>query len=72
MTYTTERTLAEISSTGSSAKRLTITAWNGHPAKLDLRIWLTEETPPKPGRGITLNDEEAQALAAALNEYLQE
>ena len=54
ITYQTERTLAEISSTGSSAKRLTVTSWNGNPAKLDLRIWRTDEEPAKPGKGITL------------------
>ena len=70
ITYQTERTLAEISSTGSSAKRLTVTSWNGNPAKLDLRIWRTDEEPPKPGKGITLTDAEAKTLADALNSYL--
>lgn len=65
-----ERTLAEISSTGSTAKRLTLTSWSGNPAKLDLRVWRTGEEPAQPGRGITLTDEEAAALAAALNDYL--
>ena len=27
---------------------------NGNPAKLDLRIWRTDEEPAKPGKGITL------------------
>ncbi len=70
ITYQTERTLAEISSTGSSAKRLTVTSWNGNPAKLDLRIWRTDEEPAKPGKGITLTDAEAKTLADALNGYL--
>ncbi len=70
ITYQTERTLAEISSTGSSAKRLTVTSWNGNPAKLDLRIWRTDEEPAKPGKGITLTDAEAKILADALNGYL--
>lgn len=72
ITYQTERTLAEISSTGSSAKRLTVTSWNGNPAKLDLRIWRTDEAPEKPGKGITLTDAEAQALATALIGYLSD
>lgn len=71
ITFQTERTLAEISSTGSSAKRLTLTSWNGNPAKLDLRIWRTDETNPKPGKGITLTDAEAKTLADALNDYLR-
>ena len=69
ITYQTERTLAEISSTGSSAKRLTVTSWNGNPAKLDLRIWRTDEEPAKPGKGITLTDDEAQTLLDALQGY---
>lgn len=68
--YQTERTLAELSSTGSSAKRLTVTKWGNYPAKLDLRIWRTDEEPAKPGKGITLTDAEAATLAAALNAYL--
>lgn len=38
--------------------------WNNNPAKLDLRSW-----PPnheKPGKGITLTDEEAQKLIEIL------
>ena len=54
--YRTERILTELSSTGSSAKRLTVTSWNGNPAKLDLRIWRTD-------------DAEAQTLLDALNGY---
>ena len=69
--FRTEKQVAEISSTGSSAKRLTVTSWNGNPAKLDLRIWRTDEEPAKPGKGITLTDEEAKTLAAALNAYLE-
>lgn len=38
MQYEVKKTIAEISSTGSTAKRLTLTSWNGNPAKLDLRI----------------------------------
>lgn len=68
--YRIERQLSEISSTGSSAKRLTLTSWNGNPSKLDLRIWRTDEPEPKPGKGITLTDAEAKTLAAALNGYL--
>ncbi len=63
------QTLAEISSTRSSAKRLSLVSWNGNPAKLDLRTWRTDEDPEKPGRGVTLSDEEAQALFDALKEY---
>ena len=70
ITHQIEKTIAEIGSTGSTAKRLTLTSWNGNPAKLDLRIWRTDEEPPKPGRGLTMTEEEAQALADALTAYL--
>lgn len=69
--FTVEKVIAEISSTAISAKRLTLTSWNGRPAKLDLRTWRTDEgDAPQPGKGITLNDEEAENLAAALNSFL--
>lgn len=63
-------TLAEISRTGTSAKRLTVVSWNGNPAKLDLRTWRTDDTGTRPGKGITLTDAEAQTLATALSGYL--
>lgn len=70
ITHKVEKTLAEISESGSNAKRLCLVSWNGNPAKLDLRIWRTDEEPPKPARGITLTDDEAAILAAALDAYL--
>ena len=71
ITFDIERQIADISTTGSSAKRLTVTSWNGNPAKLDLRIWRTDEAEPKPGKGITLTDAEAKILVDALNAYLE-
>ena len=38
ITHEVEETLAELSSTGSSAKRICLVSWNGNPAKLDLRV----------------------------------
>lgn len=71
MQYEVEKTIAEISSTGSTAKRLTLTSWNRNPAKLDLRIWRTESGgEDKPGKGITLTEDEAAAVAAAISDYL--
>lgn len=66
--YIVERKLAEISRTDRTAKRLTLISWHGHPAKLDLRIWNLDEE--KPGKGITLTQDEAEALAKALNGFL--
>lgn len=69
--YKIQKTLAEISRTKSGARLLTLTSWNGNPAKLDLRYWTDSEDGPQPRKGITLTDAEAQALANALNDYLQ-
>lgn len=69
ITHENKRTLAELSSTGSSVKTLCLISWNGNPAKLDLRIWLTDKDPIQPGRGITLTDAEARTLLDALQEY---
>lgn len=69
ITFQTDRILAILSSTGSSEKRLTLTSWNKNPAKLDLRIWRTDEGDPKPGKGVTLTNEEAKTLYEALTKY---
>ena len=69
ITHEVERTLAELSSTGSSAKRICLVSWNGNPAKLDLRVWRTVDGETKPGKGVTLTDEEAETLLAALTDY---
>ena len=66
--YTIEKTLAEIGSTSTSAKRLTLTSWNGRAAKLDLRVWRTEPD-EVPSKGVTLSDEEARILRDTLNAY---
>jgi hypothetical protein len=65
ITHEIIKTLGEI----GGAKRLCLVSWNGNPAKLDLRIWRTDEEPPKPARGITLTDDEARTLLDALQEY---
>lgn len=41
-------------------------SWGGRPAKYDLRSWAPDHQ--KMGKGITLTDEELDALKAALNE----
>ena len=69
ITHKVEETLAELSSTGSSAKRICLVSWNGNPAKLDLRVWRTVDGETKPGKGVTLTDEEAEALLTALTDY---
>ena len=69
ITHKVEETLAELSSTGSSAKRICLVSWNGNPAKLDLRVWRTVDGETKPGKGLTLTDEEAETLLTALTDY---
>ncbi|MDH6364307.1 hypothetical protein M2139_001218 [Enterococcus sp. PF1-24] len=45
-------------------KELNLVSWNGRPAKFDLRDWAPEHE--KMGKGVTLSNEEFQALQAAL------
>lgn len=69
--YKVEKAISTISTSGKTQKSLALVSWNGHPAKLDLRVWRTDEAGKEvPGKGITLNREEAEKLAAALTEYL--
>lgn len=71
--YQIEKTLAELSSTtGGTRKLLTVTAWNGRPGKLDLRTWREVNGEQQPGRGVTLNEEEADTLLSALQDYLRQ
>ena len=69
ITCNIEQTLAELGSFGNSSKRLTLTSWNGNPAKLDLRTWREESGELKPGKGITLTEEEGKALMEALTAH---
>lgn len=45
-------------------KELNRVSWNGRPAKFDIRDWA--ENHEKMGKGITLTDEEAEALKKLL------
>ena len=45
-------------------KELNMVSWNGRPAKLDIRDWSPDHQ--KMGKGITLNEGEAAALAELL------
>ena len=45
---------------------LNLVSWSGRPAKYDLRSWAPDHQ--KMGKGITLTDEELEALKTALNE----
>ncbi len=71
ISFTVEKRLAVLSSSGESSKELTVVSWNGNPAKLDLRTWRTVDGEQRPGKGLTLNRKEAAELASALNKYLE-
>lgn len=48
------------------ARKLTLTQWNGNPAKLDIRSWNGDNS--RCSRGITLTDDEMRKLVEAMNE----
>lgn len=58
--------IAVLSQSGSTTKELNRVAYNGSPAKYDLRSWRREDGSEKLLKGLTLTDEEATALKAAL------
>jgi len=47
------------------SKQLNRISWNGNPAKYDIRDWNEDHT--KCGKGITLTDDEFEALAELMN-----
>jgi hypothetical protein len=51
---------------------LRIVAWNGKPAKLDLRTWFEKDGEEKCGKGIALTNDEAKELVNLLNAYFEE
>ena len=51
-------------------KEINLVSWNGAEPKYDIRNWHPDRE--KCGKGITLNEEEAQALMDALKEVLRE
>lgn len=46
------------------AKELNLVSWNGRPPKFDLRDWAPEHE--KMGKGLTLTNEEFEALQKAI------
>lgn len=63
--YAIEKEIATI----GSKKKLCLVSWNGRGAKLDIRPWLDEGK--KPGKGLTLTDDEGRALLDALETYFE-
>lgn len=68
ITYEIKQHLGILSKNSKSGwrKEVTLTSWNGNPAKIDIRDW--NEDYSKMGKGITLTDEEAGILKEILNE----
>ena len=46
------------------SKEVNIVSWNGGPAKVDIRDWSSDHE--RMSRGITLTEEQAQKMTAAL------
>ena len=62
--------LKDVAEIGQHGKALKVIQWGERAAKLDLRQWMKDGDDLKPGKGITLSDEEAQDLLEALRDYL--
>lgn len=60
----------DLGAVGGNGKSLKLVRWGDNPAKLDLRTWRESEDGLKPGKGITLTDNEAKELAGVLAKYL--
>lgn len=51
-------------------KEINLISWNGKPAKIDIRDWDSKHE--HMSRGLTLHEEEAEALVEVLSKYLSE
>ena len=60
--------VAVLSTKNTWTLELNIVKWGDNTPKFDIRTWNEDHT--KCGKGITLTDEEAQALVAALQRRL--
>ena len=60
----------DLSPIGTKGKALRLVSWGGREAKLDIRAWRQDGEEEKPGKGLTLSDDEARELVAALQKYL--
>lgn len=65
LTYEIEKKLAVLSTNSKGwQKELNLVSWNNRPAKYDLREWSPDHD--KMSKGVTLTEEEFQALKDAL------
>lgn len=64
--YEIKQKIAVLSKYGDTTKELNLISYRGTPAKYDLRSWIHEGDNVKMGKGITLNNEEMEALRKAI------
>lgn len=65
LVFEIEKTIAVLSTSAKGwQKELNLVSWNNRPAKYDLREWSPDHT--KMGKGVTLTEEELQALKDAV------
>ncbi len=66
LVFEIEKTIAVLSTSAKGwQKELNLVSWNNRPAKYDLREWSPDHS--KMGKGVTLSEEELQALKDALS-----
>lgn len=66
LVFEIEKTIAVLSTSAKGwQKELNLVGWNNRPAKYDLREWSPDHS--KMGKGVTLSEEELQALKDALS-----
>ena len=67
VTFAIHERIAVLSETESGwMKEVTLTSWNGRPAKLDIRSWSPDHE--KMTKGLTFTPEEEHKLALALTD----
>ena len=66
LVFEIEKTITVLSTSAKGwQKELNLVSWNNRPAKYDLREWSPDHS--KMGKGVTLSEEELQALKDALS-----
>lgn len=66
LVFEIEKTIAVLSTSAKGwQKELNLVSWNNRPAKYDLHEWSPDHS--KMGKGVTLSEEELQALKDALS-----
>lgn len=63
--------LATIAEGTQVVKRLSLVKWEDNPARLEVRQWIRCEDGEKPGKGVTMSEDEAKRLLIGLGRYLQ-